>query len=62
MKREDAMDSGSKFGVGLLVAGMVCVLLLMVRLRGHGLYELVLGLFLAAQVVNLVLILRGRRR
>lgn len=53
-----ALDSGSKFGVGLLGAGMLCVVLLMLKLRGHWTYELVCALFLIAQATNLWLIVR----
>jgi hypothetical protein len=54
-----ALDSGSKFGVGLLGAGMICVLLLMLKVRGHLGFELICALFFAAQATNLWFILRG---
>jgi hypothetical protein len=56
------MDSGSRTGLLLLSIGAVAVIALMVKLRGHLLFEAVLGLFLALQVVNAVLILRGAKR
>ncbi|MES2392736.1 MAG: hypothetical protein V4555_13910 [Acidobacteriota bacterium] len=57
-----ALDSGSKFGAGLLSAGMLCVLLLMLKLRGNWKLELICALFFAAQATNLWLILRGSSR
>jgi hypothetical protein len=56
-----ALDSGSKFGVGLLGAGMLCVMLLMIKVRGHWTFELVCGFFLIAQATNLWLIVRGAK-
>ena len=54
-----ALDGGSKFGAGLLSAGMLCVLLLMLRVRGNWKFEMVCALFFLAQAVNLWLIVRG---
>jgi hypothetical protein len=56
------MDSGSKTGLMLLSLGAVAVIALMVKLRGHMLFEVILGIFLALQLLNAVLILRGTKR
>ncbi|SEG17894.1 hypothetical protein SAMN05421819_2077 [Bryocella elongata] len=56
------MDSGSKTGLTLLSIGAVAVVALMIKLRGHLVFEIVLGVFLALQVVNAVLILRSAKR
>jgi hypothetical protein len=56
------LDSGSKTGLMLLSLGAVAVIALMLKLRGHMLFEVVLGIFLALQVLNAVLILRSTKR
>lgn len=56
------MDSGSRTGLSILAIGALAVVALMVKVRGHLLYEVVLGIFLALQVVNAVLIVRSDRR
>jgi membrane protein implicated in regulation of membrane protease activity len=56
------MDSGSRTGLGLLAIGVAAVIALMLKLRGHMLFEVVLGVFLVLQIVNAVLIVRSADR
>ena len=56
------MDSSSRTGLSILSIGAIAVIALMVKLRGHLLFEVVLGIFLALQIANAVLILRGAGR
>ncbi len=56
------MDSSSRTGLSILFIGAIAVIALMVKLRGHLLFEVVLGVFLALQIANAVLILRGAGR
>ena len=56
------MDSGARTGLSILAIGAIAVIALMVKLRGHMLFEVVLGIFLALQIANAVLILRGAHR